>query len=369
MKRIFAALVLLSLLVFVAGCAATAELRGKIAVVKKQIEQIERNGAYLCAPRELALAKSNIEFASLEIQQGHGRRARQHFEIAFENAATADELSPADQCAGPAVIVAEPQCIDFDQDGICAQQDRCPDEPEDLDGDADDDGCPEDGDLDGDGVPDSVDGCPLNPEDKDGYLDEDGCPELDNDADGVPDATDKCPLDPEDLDGFKDTDGCSDLDNDEDKVLDVDDECPNQKGEVSLQGCPKKYDGVEVTATHIRINQTIHFALNKAVIKKTSHWILFQVAKVLKDYPDITLSVEGHTDSQGNDAYNKRLSTKRAQAVMDFLTKKAGVPSKRLTSRGWGEERPIDSNLTEEGRAVNRRVDFVRTDVPQTGNP
>ncbi|MCU0662767.1 MAG: OmpA family protein [Myxococcota bacterium] len=368
MRLCLRGMVLLGAGVLVGGCAATAELRGKISAVEKQVEQIERNGAYVCAPKELALAKSNIRFAALEIELGHGSRARQHFEIALENAGKADALSPADQCAGPAVIVAELKCVDFDHDGVCAQNDRCPEEPEDFDGNADEDGCPDDDDLDGDGVLDSIDACPLDVEDKDGYLDDDGCPDMDNDADGVLDPVDRCPTDPEDPDGFEDADGCPDKDNDFDKVLDVDDDCPNQMGEVSLRGCPKKYAGVELTATHIRINQTIHFAYNKAVIKKESFWILLQVAKVLKDYPVIVLSVEGHTDSQGGDAYNKQLSTKRAKAVMDFLVKKGGISKARLTSRGWGEERPIDTNLTEDGRAVNRRVEFVRTDVPRSGN-
>lgn len=361
-------LLLASLAVLLSACAATAELRGKIAALNQQVEQIERNGAYVCAPKELALAKAHSQFAALEIEQGHGRRARQHLDVAFENAVAADSLSPADKCAGPAVIVAEPQCVDFDRDGVCAQNDRCPEDPEDLDGNADYDGCPDDDDLDGDGVLDSVDACPLDMEDKDSYLDDDGCPDVDNDADGVLDPVDGCPLEPEDPDGFEDANGCPDNDNDADTVLDVDDDCPNQKGDVSLRGCPKKYEGVEITTTHIRINQTIHFAYNKAVIKKDSFWILHQVAKVLKDYPEIKLSVEGHTDSQGSDAYNKQLSTKRAKAVKDFLLKKGGISASRLSSRGWGEERPIDSNLTEEGRAVNRRVEFVRTDVPQSGN-
>ncbi len=344
------------------GCAQTAQLRGSISTMKKKLEQVERNGAYICAPKELAMAKAHMRFAELEIEQGRGSRARIHFDIAARNTELADEKSPADKCAGPAVVVAE--CIDGDKDGVCDDVDLCPNQPEDFDGVEDEDGCPEDQDTDGDGVPDSRDQCILDPEDMDNYLDNDGCPDIDNDLDGVNDTDDRCINDPEDPDGYKDSDGCPDNDNDQDTVLDVDDECPNVKGDPANNGCPKKYEGVEITETHIRINQKIHFAYNKAVIKKASFWILSQVAKVLEDNPEITLSIEGHTDSRGSDNYNKKLSTRRAKAVMDHLVKKRRISRRRLTSKGWGESKPIDTNLTDEGRAANRRVEFVRTDVP-----
>ncbi len=344
------------------GCAETAQLRGGITTTRKKLEQIERNGAYVCAPKELALAKAHLRFAELEIDQGQGRQAKKHFEIAVSNAELADEKSPADKCAGPAVVVAE--CIDGDNDGVCDDVDLCPDQPEDHDGVEDEDGCPEDQDTDSDGIPDSRDQCVLDPEDTDGYLDEDGCPEIDNDVDGVLDPDDRCINEPEDPDGFEDDDGCPDLDNDKDSVADIDDECPNQKGDPANNGCPKKYEGVEITDTHIRINQKIHFAYNKAKIKKASFWILSQVAQVLNDNPEINLSIEGHTDSRGSDNYNQRLSTKRAKAVMTHLVRKGKISRSRLASKGFGESKPIDTNLTDEGRAANRRVEFVRTDVP-----
>lgn len=320
------------------GCAQTAKLRGMIDVTKKQIEQVDRNGALICAPKELALAKSHIRFAELEISQGRMSRAERHFNIARMNAELANEKTPPDQCAGPAVIVSD--CLDLDMDGIC-----------------------DDDDADGDGVLDGEDQCLLEPEDKDGYLDDDGCPDPDNDADRILDTEDACDNEPEDPDGFEDEDGCPDLDNDKDTVADVDDDCPNVPGDVDNRGCPKKYEGVEITDTHIRINQKIHFAFNKAVIRKNSYWILDQVTKVLEDYPNITLSIEGHTDSKGSNRYNLKLSTNRAEAVMTYLRKK-GISADRLTSRGFGEARPIDTNSTKQGRAANRRVEFVRTDVP-----
>ena len=198
-------------------------------------------------------------------------------------------------------FVYEPRIGDRDGDGIRDNIDQCPDEPEDLDGFQDEDGCPEldndndgipdskdrcpnvpgtwdnkgcptDADKDGDGIPDSKDKCPDDPEDRDGWEDDDGCPELDNDGDGIPDhldkcpneaetingiddkdgcpdgedtdkdgipdAVDKCPYEAEDKDGFEDTDGCPESDNDKDRIPDKDDKCPNE---------PESYNGFEDT--------------------------------------------------------------------------------------------------------------------------
>ena len=350
-----------------AGCAETAKLRGGITTARAKVEQVERNGAYVCAPKELALAKAHLDFAELEIEQGRSSRAHEHYDVAISNLEIAEENSPADKCAGPAVVVAEPlppECIDEDGDRICADVDQCPDEAEDLDGVEDDDGCPEDQDTDGDGLMDSVDQCVLDPEDTDGYLDEDGCPELDNDADGIPDTRDECVSEPEDPDGYEDEDGCPEADNDGDEIPDLEDECPFEKGVAAENGCPKRYEGVEITETHIRINQKIHFAYNKAKILKDSYPILKTVAQVLRDNPEIRLSIEGHTDSKGGKRYNKKLSKRRARSVMRHLVKKGRIDKDRLSFVGWGEEKPIDSNMTEEGRAANRRVEFVRTDIP-----
>ncbi|MFO8072336.1 MAG: OmpA family protein [Polyangia bacterium] len=357
-------------LALAAGCAETARLRGGITTAKSKLDQVERNGAYVCAPKELALARAHLGFAELEIKQGMGSRAQEHYKIAIENLDLADEKSPADKCAGPAVVVSEPlppDCIDEDGDGICADVDQCPDEAEDFDGFEDEDGCPEDQDTDGDGLMDSVDQCVLDPEDLDGYLDEDGCPDPDNDADGIADTEDECIDEPEDPDGYQDEDGCPDPDNDGDEIVDLEDECPFEKGVAEENGCPKKYEGVEITETHIRINQKIYFAYNRAKIKKRSHPILRTVAQVLEDNPEIRLSIEGHTDSRGGDRYNKKLSRRRARAVMKYLIRKGGVDADRLEYKGWGEEKPIDTNLTDEGRANNRRVEFVRTDIPPKG--
>ncbi len=223
----------LASLVAVAGCAQAPQLRGQIAGLEKIVEQAERNGAMRCAPRELAVARSQLQFATLELDQGFVSKAQAHFDRAAPNAGAALDLSPPQYCAERAFV-----------------------EP------------PADPDTDGDGIPDSLDACVLDPEDKDGYLDDDGCPELDNDLDGIPDVSDKCPNEAEDPDGFEDEDGCPDPDNDKDTVLDVQDQCPNEPGSTTHQplGCPSN-PFVVVTDCEVKITQQIHFEYNKDKIR------------------------------------------------------------------------------------------------------
>ena len=215
-------------------------------------------------------------------------------------------------------------------------------------------------DTDGDGIPDRLDRCPNEAEDKDGFEDDDGCPDLDNDKDGIPDALDKCPNDPEDRDGFEDQDGCPDPDNDKDAVLDGDDQCPNTPGSPggARPGCPGL---IVVTAREIRITQQIQFDFNKSTIKPVSFPILDAVKDVLAANPKITLEVQGHTDNVGQAGYNLKLSQQRADAVRAYLTGH-GIETARLVSKGFGMDQPILANDTEAHRALNRRVQFIRTE-------
>ena len=350
--------------VFVAACSQGAVLEGRIGGLREIIDQAERNGAYRCAPRELALAKAHVEFAETELAQGNAVVADAHFSVAEPNARAAYRLSPAARCAPRGVVMDRPG--DRDGDGYPDTSDGCPDDPEDFDGVEDEDGCPEDQDTDGDGIPDSRDQCVLEPEDGDGYLDTDGCPEPDNDLDRLLDESDRCTNDPEDMDGYQDDDGCPDRDNDADGMTDVEDQCPNEPGPRDENGCPRVYQDVEVTREAIRIHQTIHFEFNRAVIRPVSFPILNTVAQVMRDYPDINVEVQGHTDSRGADEYNMRLSDERANAVREYLIQQ-GIPAARMTARGYGETRPIESNRTSAGRAANRRVEFVRTDAAARG--
>jgi OmpA-OmpF porin, OOP family len=100
------------------------------------------------------------------------------------------------------------------------------------------------------------------------------------------------------------------------------------------------------------------FDFNKATIKPAGLAVLDGAVKVLQDNPSLHIVVEGHTDSVGSDAYNMKLSQRRANAVRDYLIKQ-GIDASRVTARGYGKTRPIASNATEEGRAQNRRADLV----------
>ena len=290
--------------------------------------------------------------------------------------------------------------FDRDRDGIEDDVDACPDEPEDKDGFEDADGCPEP-DNDQDEILDVDDKCPAVPEDRDGFEDEDGCPELDNDKDQIPDPNDQCPNKPEtynqwqdrdgcpdtipdtdgdglldtvdkcppvaeDKDGFQDEDGCPDPDNDKDRILDVNDKCPLEpetvNGYEDRDGCPDERPTrqlVKVTKQKIEILEKVYFHLDKDTIKKESHAVLTQVAEVLVQNPGIKkIRVEGHTDSQASDEYNYDLSQRRAESVKRFLVE-GGVEEVRLVPAGYGETLPIATNATKEGRAENRRVEFV----------
>lgn len=101
-----------------------------------------------------------------------------------------------------------------------------------------------------------------------------------------------------------------------------------------------------------------HFDFDKASLRPAAIDKLDHAVQVMNDNPTTRVSVEGHTDSVGSDVYNQGLSERRARSVFDYLTSK-GIDSSRLTTVGYGEDRPIASNDTEEGRAENRRVDLV----------
>lgn len=255
---------------------------------------------------------------------------------------------------------------DADGDGILDDVDQCPLEPEDFDNFEDRDGCP-DPDNDQDGILDVNDQCPNDPEDFDGFEDADGCPDPDNDQDGIPDVEDRCPNEPEDFDGFEDEDGCPDPDNDQDGILDTVDQCPNdpetKNNYEDEDGCPDEKKRARIEGKKIVILDKVFFVYDKSIILDQSFPILMEVADILNENPQIKkVLIEGHTDSNGSDRYNKRLSDRRAKAVRDFLVKQ-GISNKRLLFKGFGEERPIATNDTDEGRQKNRRVEFTIIEV------
>lgn len=250
---------------------------------------------------------------------------------------------------------------DFDGDGIYGKRDLCPQQAEDYDGHEDFDGCP-DLDNDGDGVLDDDDKCDNSPEGIE--VGEDGCPDDDLDGDGIPNKYDKCPEDPEDRDRFEDGDGCPDPDNDKDGIPDTKDSCPNEpenmNGFLDEDGCPDDpNEKVVISNNKIIITEPVYFATNKDTILKQSYDILNEVARVLQENPQIQLvRVEGHTDDRGKDAYNQKLSQRRAESVRKYLMDK-GIARERLEAVGYGKAQPISENETPEGRAKNRRVEFT----------
>ncbi|UUC46110.1 OmpA family protein [Flavobacterium cerinum] len=228
-------------------------------------------------------------------------------------------------------------CPDTDGDGIPDKDDACPD----VAGPKEFQGCP---DTDGDGIPDKDDACPEVA----GPKQFNGCP--DTDGDGVPDNLDKCP----EVKGPKENGGCPWPDRDGDGVPDKDDKCPDVKGTVANNGCPEVSD--ETIKKLNAYAKTILFNSGKATFQKQTFPVLQSITAILKEYPHARFSIEGHTDSDGKDSFNQKLSEERAKAVKDYLIEN-GIDFERLSSIGYGETKPIDTNKTAKGKANNRRVE------------
>ena len=107
------------------------------------------------------------------------------------------------------------------------------------------------------------------------------------------------------------------------------------------------------------VTHGINFDVDKATIKPESMGTLNMIVGVLKDNPDIKFEIDGHTDNSGTAAHNLTLSQQRSDAVKDQLVK-MGVDASRLTAKGFGDSKPVSDNTTLEGKATNRRVEFVK---------
>lgn len=274
---------------------------------------------------------------------------------------------------------------DADRDGVQDRQDRCPGTP--VGAKVDAAGCPLD--SDGDGVADGIDrcsnttkgwpvdekGCPRDTDD-DGVADgEDACPNTprgakvdargcttDSDGDGVFDGLDRCDRTP--AGARVDAYGCP-LDADHDGVADGIDQCPGTKhgAKVDAVGCEivEKEPQLFEEGKKSLVLEGVNFETNKADILPESAVILDRVAKALRDWPEVKVQVDGHTDSSGDAAMNMELSRRRAVSVRAYLVQQ-GVEESRMKVKGYGETKPLESNRTPEGRAKNRRVELTRID-------
>lgn len=262
---------------------------------------------------------------------------------------------------GVRVFFAKPR--DRDHDGVIDRRDLCPDDS----GSIWFQGCP---DADGDSVIDKNDSCPkikgiakffgCPDSDDDGIQDKDdacpfvkglvqfhGCP--DRDGDGIPDKDDNCP----DIAGLAQFHGCPDKDGD--GIPDNMDRCPDIAGTANNQGCPDVK--VQDTITNVEIDAPILFDAGGNNIKKESMTGLAKLAEDLKTGKLSSITIAGHTDNTGSDAFNMRLSIKRANNVKRLLVS-MGVDEKKIIIKGYGKTHPAASNKTRAGRMKNRRVEL-----------
>jgi OOP family OmpA-OmpF porin len=280
-------------------------------------------------------------------------------------------LSVYKEFGRPAPARPEPVAVSNDADGdtILDEADQCVNQPEDLDGFEDVEGCP-DPDNDGDGVLDPQDDCDSEPEDADGFADEDGCPDADNDGDGLLDDKDGCRDEAEDPDGHQDEDGCPDPDNDGDGVPDASDQCPEQQesanGYQDDDGCPD--DVPKAIKQFTGVIKGITFKVDSDVINKASFKVLDKALAILLEYTELKLEIQGHTDDTGDADYNRDLSQRRAESVKSYFVGK-GVDAARLVAKGYGPDAPLVAKKTKAARAKNRRVEFkLISDLEPTGS-
>jgi adhesin transport system outer membrane protein len=212
-------------------------------------------------------------------------------------------------------------------------------------------------DSDGDGVPDDKDRCPNTAPGV--TVDGEGCP-LDGDGDGVPDYLDKCP-------GTKagvmvDVNGCG-LDSDGDGVPNKSDQCPGTPPRVKVddKGCPepkpKATKSAQVTASGNWIYNDIQFETDRWDLKSSSYAALEEIAAWIKSKPELVVEIQGHSDNTGPRTYNISLSQKRAQSIIAYLVHK-GIAADRMIPKGYGPDRPVESNEKAYGRSRNRRVEI-----------
>jgi outer membrane protein, adhesin transport system len=139
-------------------------------------------------------------------------------------------------------------------------------------------------------------------------------------------------------------------DSDGDGVKDDRDQCAGTPAgtRVDAKGCP---------LAPVTILKGVNFDNDKSILRPDAFPVLDEVAETLNRYPEVRVEIAGHTDWNNSDAYNQKLSERRATSVMDYLISK-GIAANRMAAKGYGESKPIADNNTEEGRFQNRRVEL-----------
>jgi OOP family OmpA-OmpF porin len=165
----------------------------------------------------------------------------------------------------------------------------------------------------------------------------------DKDHDGIEDGKDRCSDTP--IGVNVDAEGCS-FDRDQDGIKDYEDECPN-----SMPHAKIKADGC---ADFVSFNLFYAPRVNEITPKSMS--VLEKAVGFLKEHPEYKVKIIGHTDHVGDDEYNLKLSKDRAEDVLKLFNRK-GINFNRLEAIGKGEAEPMESNDTDEGRALNRRIE------------
>jgi len=335
-------LLVLVVLVVVGGCATNLnELRASHAGFDVELQQVGNKGARLCAPMAYAKAEAEHVFAGIEFAQGDVRKAASHMgearkyldvaKVATQGCKVPDEVPTTSYRVAPTYERATADTGDTT-------------------------------DSDSDGLVDSLDRCPSKPEDKDGYADTDGCPDTDNDEDGIADADDLCPDEPEDIDGVDDTDGCIDPDDDGDGIADVDDLCPKApetfNGLTDDDGCPDEaLSRIKVERNQIVLLEPIQFMGKTTELNASAYLVLSELSVYLESESLLRVRIEAHTDSTGDEGTNKTLTEEQARQVRQYLSEQ-GIGLDRMEVKGYGSRIPIDTNRTESGRAINRRIEL-----------
>ena len=272
---------------------------------------------------------------------------------------------------------------DADRDGVADEVDECPDKPEDIDGFADSDGCPE-SDNDGDGFADVAEECPDHRETKNGFEDDDGCPDLVPDADPVtpvPEASESEPDPPAALQpvpafqppppvvelpptiapvAVPDIEATPDGSEDEDWLLgDLEDidwgddfDIGDGGDEPAVSGSWDGWVEVDRSASVLRLSREVWFESQTANLEADSIQVLDHVADLLLAREDLDrIEIQGHTTERDGATSNRILSQRRGDAVANHLIER-GVDPNRLVAVGYGNVRPVD------GKGTEQRIEF-----------